>query len=67
MANEMSKQKITSVTILKPRYIKVGTQREYTNKGFSVTVSIPETVEVRMADASVLVDCQSWFYVFNSS
>ena len=32
-------------------------------RGLSVTVSIPETVEIRMVDASVLADYEVWIFI----
>jgi positive regulator of sigma E activity len=32
-------------------------------KALGITVSIPETVEIRMVDASVLADYEVWFFI----
>ncbi len=32
-------------------------------KAFNITVSVPETVEIRMVDASVLADYEVWFFI----
>ncbi len=32
-------------------------------KALDVTISIPETIEIRMVDASVLADYEVWFFI----
>jgi len=32
-------------------------------KALNVTVSVPETIEIRMVDASVLADYEVWFFI----
>lgn len=64
MANEMNEQKNK-----KPEHIEDDAHKKSEPgenplaKALNVTVSIPETVEIRMVDASVLADYEVWFFI----
>ena len=52
-----------------PEHIEVDTYEESDfeenpfAKGLNVMVSVPDTIEIRMVDASVLADYEVWFFI----
>lgn len=64
MANEMNEPKNkTPEHIDVDAYDKSEPSENPLAKALNVTVSIPETVEIRMVDASVLADYEVWFFI----
>lgn len=64
MVNEMQEGKNNI-----PEHIEVDTYEESDfeenpfAKGLNVMVSVPDTIEIRMVDASVLADYEVWFFI----
>lgn len=64
MVNEMHEGK-NSI----PEHVEVDTYEESDfeenpfSKGLNVMVSVPDTIEIRMVDASVLGDYEVWFFI----
>ena len=64
MGNEMHEGK-NSI----PEHVEVDTYEESDfeenpfSKGLNVMVSVPDTIEIRMVDASVLGDYEVWFFI----
>ena len=65
----MTTRRTTTVRLPAPEHVDVDSYRASASgsnpvvRGMNVTVSIPETVEIKMVDASVLADYEVWFFI----